>query len=75
MDGYEATSTIRAQERFSGRHIPIVAMTAHAMHGDRDKCLAAGMDAYVSKPIRSCDLLEIINNRIAAPENTALSIR
>jgi CheY-like chemotaxis protein len=62
MDGFEATSTIRAKERFSGTHIPIVAVTAHAMTGDRDKCLAAGMDAYVSKPIRRTQLLDTITS-------------
>ena len=65
MDGFEATSSIRARERFSGRRMPIVAVTAHAMAGDRDKCLAAGMDAYISKPIRKTDLLEAIANLTA----------
>ena len=51
MDGFEAAAAIRAQESGSDRHIPIVAMTAHAMKEDRDKCLGAGMDDYVSKPI------------------------
>jgi two-component system, sensor histidine kinase and response regulator len=60
MDGFEATSSIRARERFSGKRIPIVAVTAHAMTGDRDKCLAAGMDAYVSKPLRRAELIEVI---------------
>jgi two-component system sensor histidine kinase/response regulator len=62
MDGFEATSSIRARERFTGNRIPIIAMTAHAMGGDRDKCLASGMDAYVPKPIRSADLFEAISN-------------
>jgi CheY-like chemotaxis protein len=60
MDGFEATSSIRARERFTGTRIPIVAVTAHAMSGDRDKSLAAGMDAYIAKPIRRADLLEAI---------------
>ena len=57
LDGIEATQRIREQERENGaHHLPIVAMTANAMHGDRERCLAAGMDAYVSKPIKPEDL-------------------
>ena len=52
MDGFEATGIIRAREKSSGTHLPIIAMTAHAMKGDEERCLAAGMDGYVSKPIQ-----------------------
>ncbi len=60
MDGLAATAAIRDLERESGRHIPIVAMTAHAMKGDRQRCLDAGMDAYVAKPIRAQQVFEAI---------------
>ena len=60
MDGIEATAAIRAKERDRGCHIPIIAMTAHAMSGDRQRCLESGMDGYISKPIHSDDLLKAI---------------
>jgi two-component system, sensor histidine kinase and response regulator len=66
MDGFEATRAIRSNEVGQNRHIPIIAMTAHAMTGDRDRCLAAGMDSYISKPIRALDLLSLIENTRAS---------
>lgn len=61
MDGLEATTAIRAAET-TGKHIPILAMTAHAMKGDRERCLSAGMDGYLSKPIRIEELKEAITH-------------
>ena len=59
--GLEATAAIRAQERGTGTHVPIIAMTANAMQGDAEPCLAASMDAYISKPIRLGDLYKVID--------------
>lgn len=56
LDGLEATGLIRQNEKQIGIHTPIIAMTAHAMDGDREKCLSAGMDGYIAKPIRSDEL-------------------
>jgi PAS domain S-box-containing protein len=71
MDGFEATNVIRTKELITGRHIPIVAMTAHAMQGDRERCLEGGMDEYVAKPVRAAELLRVIQKfapkSIAAP--------
>ena len=64
MDGYKATALIRQQEEPTGDHIPIVAMTAHAMKGDRERCLAAGMDDYVPKPIHSEELYAAMDRAI-----------
>ena len=62
MDGYEATKIIREQETVSGEHIPIIAMTANAMTGDREHCFAAGMDAYLSKPIQAAELQSVLGD-------------
>lgn len=58
MDGLDATEKIREIEALSGGHVPIIAMTANVMPGDRERCLAAGMDAFLSKPFRKADLAE-----------------
>ncbi|MHC4779769.1 MAG: response regulator, partial [Planctomycetota bacterium] len=60
MDGMEVTRIIREEEKGTGRHIPIIAVTAHAMTEDRDKCLAGGMDDYIAKPLRAPDLFRVI---------------
>jgi two-component system sensor histidine kinase/response regulator len=60
MDGFEATAAIREKEKHSGSHLPVIAMTAHAMVGDRERCLAAGMDDYITKPIRTDELSSLL---------------
>jgi PAS domain S-box-containing protein len=60
MDGLQATFAIREIEKVSGRHVPIIAMTAHALIGDRERCISAGMDDYVSKPIRTSELFAVV---------------
>ena len=67
MGGLEATTAIREWERTAGGHIPIIAMTAHAMTGDRERCITAGMDGYIAKPIRMDDVLSAIDASVAAP--------
>jgi CheY-like chemotaxis protein len=60
MDGLEATAVIRTLEKVTGAHVPIIALTAHAMKGDREACLAAGADGYLSKPLNAKDLFALI---------------
>jgi PAS domain S-box-containing protein len=66
MSGFEATEAIRRQERASGKHLPIIALTAHAMDGDRERCLESGMDGYVSKPVRGEELARAIGSLLTA---------
>lgn len=67
MDGFEASRTIRAEENDKNRHVPIVAMTASALSGDRERCLAAGMDDYLAKPVREAELALIVERWLASP--------
>ena len=69
MDGFEATAAIREKEQCAGGHLPIIAMTAHAMMGDRQQCLSAGMDGYVSKPIRIQELFTVIDDVLSRAPN------
>ncbi len=68
MDGFEATTAIREKEKATGSHLPIIAMTAHAMKGDRERCLAVGMDNYVSKPIQPGELFKAIEGLMPASQ-------
>jgi two-component system, sensor histidine kinase and response regulator len=70
MDGLQATAAIRKNEESSGGHIPIVAMTAHAMKSDLEECLAAGMDGYVAKPVRTSELFATIEKLVGTALNT-----
>jgi len=75
MDGFEATAAIRKKEKISGFHIPIIAMTAHAMKGDRERCIEAGMDDYIAKPLKSEDLYKTIDRVLPEVRKNMRKIR
>jgi two-component system, sensor histidine kinase and response regulator len=60
MDGFEATAAIRLHEKIPGQHMPIIAMTAHALAGDRERCIQRGMDDYIAKPISPKQLEDVL---------------
>jgi signal transduction histidine kinase/ActR/RegA family two-component response regulator len=74
IDGYDATRELRRRESASGRHTPVIAMTAHAMTGDREQCIAAGMDDYVTKPVRSQTLAEVLRRWIPMQGAVAVGV-
>jgi CheY-like chemotaxis protein len=73
MDGLQATRQIRAREKTTQMHLPIIALTASAMSGDRERCLAAGMDGYISKPINAQELLTLVETLGAQARSAKLS--
>ncbi|MFH0959950.1 MAG: response regulator, partial [Pseudomonadota bacterium] len=72
MDGFQATALIREHQKISGTFTPIVALTAHALKGDREKCISAGMDDYITKPIKASELSRIMNSIPDYPQNCYL---
>lgn len=72
-DGFETTAAIRRREEKTGRHTPIIATTAHAMKGDQQRCLEAGMDAYIAKPIKSRQLLSLIESLVTGVPEPGMS--
>jgi CheY-like chemotaxis protein len=75
MDGMEVTAKIREKENLTGGHQPVVALTAHAMKGDQELCLAAGMDDYLTKPIRPQELDKLLNKYVGqAPDRQPLPL-
>jgi CheY-like chemotaxis protein len=75
LGGFETSRRIRGRERVTGGHVPIIALTAQAMKGDREKCLDAGMDGYVSKPLRVAELFEVIQEVMGAGRADSTSVR
>jgi CheY-like chemotaxis protein len=73
LDGIEATIAIREKEKTGENHLPVIALTAHAMKGDQERCLQAGMDAYLSKPIRAQELDELLNRYVARKMEPAVA--
>ena len=71
MDGLEATAAIRLKERGAGIHIPIIALTARTMQEDRERCTAAGMDAFITKPIKAVEFLQVVEAVAAGVEDPA----
>ena len=67
MDGFETIAVIRERERGTGRHLPVIALTAHTIDGDAERCLRGGMDGYASKPIIVADLQAVIQSVLPAP--------
>jgi CheY-like chemotaxis protein len=66
LDGFQVAQAIRARERASGGHLPVIALTARARPEDRERCLAAGMDEYLSKPVRAAELFAMIERLVSA---------
>jgi signal transduction histidine kinase/ActR/RegA family two-component response regulator len=74
MDGFQATAAIREKEKTTGSRVPIIAMTGYAMKGDRQRCMDAGMDAYICKPIRCQELYEVIETATATGKNLKIDL-
>jgi two-component system sensor histidine kinase/response regulator len=73
VDGFEATRMVREFEKSTGGHIAIVAMTAHAMKGDRERCIEAGMDDYIAKPVQFKELAEALQRALSRLSSTDMA--